>query len=470
MISRLGPRRTRWIVLLLVGAILAGLSPTAAPRALGEHLTAAQQSLQEGDPQVAVEHLEAVLRLEPSLAILHRSAAMAAVAAGQLGQALTHLEEIELEDQRSTEAICLRLEAEALRQGPSWEAQIPDSCPQAARLHRLRAQAFYSAGQPQPALAEILESVRLAPDDPASQRLLAMWVAASNPSAAGESLEAARRLSGPGDVLLQDLTAALQADAGLRPSDVALRVGQTFLKHDRPVEAVEAFEHAVDLSPMDPAPQAYLAFARSRKDPQAITALQQLREEAPDVILPYLLEAIVLREAGTPSRAIPLLQAALARAPESPALLAELGAAYLGSGDLPRAAQWYRRAAEAAGVDPSFWLLLSRFSLEQAYDIAGIALPAARNAVGLNPGNEEGWDLLGHAQLLAGDGLLAERALLTSLALDPQNVSAYYHLGLLRLQLGDPIGAAAALQAAIQLDPASADAELARRSLESIEG
>lgn len=470
MEPRLNPSLVRAILLFLTGTILAAVSPTAAPRALAEELAAARESLALGEPQAGLTHLNAILRLEPSLGFLHRPAAQAALAGNDRGAALAHIEQALHIEPEAEDLECLRFEALAMTRGAPARTPIPASCQGSARLHRRRAQALTAAGQFEEALGEAGVSARLDPQDADSHRLRAVLAAALGTESALSLSRDARRLTGPEDRLLTDLVTTLGLSSSSAPTEAAVRAGQVFLKHQLWTEAAAAFERAVDLAPGDLGAQAYLAYARSALDEQAIQQLRGIRQHAPDAPLPYLLEAMALRQHGRPSAAIPLLEAGLALSPENPAMLAEMGAAQMTAGDLAQAAGWYRRAAEAAATEPAYWRLLAQFSLDHGFDIAGLALPAARNAVALEPGSAEAWDQLGHAHLVEGDPLLADRILRTSIELNPQSASAHYHFGLARLALADSAGAIGAFQAVLQIDPEGAYAELARRSLESLGG
>ena len=469
MEPRLSPAVLRGLLLLLAAALLAGLSPTAAPLQLSEQLSQAHTSLAQGDAPGALSALDSVLRLEPSLTMLHRPAANAALGAHQPAAAVFHIEQALTSDPGAWDLECLRLEALAGAGGLAALRPIPATCQDSSRLHLLRAQALIADGDNAQALVELQASASLAPADAEGLQLRAVLSAALQPgSALAAVLEA--RAAGADDPVLTDLESMLRTSSGASSFELAMRSGQVFLQHGRFEQAALAFQRAAELQPTDIGAQAYLAFALSPVDPQAMDRLRTIRLKSPAVVLPYLLEAMALRQGGSPFSAIPILEAALGLDPGSPALLAEMGAAQLSAGDLPQAARWYRLAAEAARTDPAYWRLLAQFSLDHGVDPAGLALPAARNALALDQASAEGWALLGQAHLVEGEMLLADRLLRTSIQLDPGSPASHYHLGLARLSLQDPTGARAAFESVLRIDPEGAYAELARRSLETLAG
>ena len=465
---RISPTVLRGLLLLLAIAMLAVFAPTPAPQRLSEVLVQARAALRQGDAPAALGALETALRLEPTLVALHLPAAQAALASGNPTAALRHIDQMWRNEPADAQLECLRLEALAASEPLTPIGIIPPGCAGSTHLALLRAKALVSAGEPQQALA-LLEALPFDPADPPEiLQLRAILSAALRPEAAYPAVVEARRRSDAPNPILTDLEAAMRPSPGSSAFGTALRSGQVFLQHGRPQEAALAFQRAVTLQPGSIEAQAYLAYAQARQDPQAITRLRAIEAEAPDAFLPHLLEAMALRESGSPTQATAALEAGLALEPGNPALLAEMGAAQLSAGDLPHAAHWYRLAAESARTDPAYWRLLARFSLDHSVDTAGLAFPAARNAIALDPQNAEGWDLLGHAHLVAGDLRLADRMLRNAIRLDPGWPAAHYHLGLASLAKADPATARAAFETVLRIDPEGEFAVLAERSLTSL--
>jgi len=74
-------------------------------------------------------------------------------------------------------------------------------------------------------------------------------------------------------------------------------------------------------------------------------------------------------------------------------------------------------------------------------------------------------DVLGYAQVLAGEPRLAIRLLRAAVDVSPYDPSPYYHLGLAYLTLEDGDRAAQALRSAVRLDPDGPIGALAERVL-----
>jgi tetratricopeptide (TPR) repeat protein len=333
-----------------------------------------------------------------------------------------------------------------------------------------RARALFAEGEFALALAELESVESVLQRNPEGLRLRAILLATLRPESALPAVIDARTGGAREDTLLADLEAAFRAATGSGAFDYAMRAGQVFLAHGNAPEAARAFQRATELDPSDITARAYLAYAAASTDPQAAARLRALRAEAPDLPLLYLFEAIVLRQSGFPSSALPVLEAAIELDPENPSAWAELGATHIALGEIAQATHDYRVAAQTARSDPAYWRLLSRFSLDHGVDPAGLALPAGRNAVALDPVDAEAWDLLGEAHLRQGDLWLADRVLRTAIQIDPGLPAAHYHFGQVRLALSDPPGARAAFEAVLRIDPEGGYADLARRSLESLAG
>jgi tetratricopeptide (TPR) repeat protein len=147
------------------------------------------------------------------------------------------------------------------------------------------------------------------------------------------------------------------------------------------------------------------------------------------------------------------LQAAQQLDPENPAIAAEIGGAYGSLGDLASAEHWLTQAVTLDEHQARWWRLLARFSVDNEYHVAELGLPAARQAVGLEPESGDGADVLGYALLLTGDLTNAQKMLERALALNPESASVYFHLGVLYSRKGQTAEAEAMLNHALALDP-----------------
>jgi tetratricopeptide (TPR) repeat protein len=112
-----------------------------------------------------------------------------------------------------------------------------------------------------------------------------------------------------------------------------------------------------------------------------------------------------------------------------------------------------------------FWLLLARFHADNDYKVVEQGLPAARMAAGLDSNSAPAADALGHALILTGDYVNAEKSLQKALQLDPNLANAYYHYGLLYIAQNKAEQANEALNHALALDPQGPVGSLALQAL-----
>jgi Flp pilus assembly protein TadD len=92
-------------------------------------------------------------------------------------------------------------------------------------------------------------------------------------------------------------------------------------------------------------------------------------------------------------------------------------------------------------------------------------LPAARQAILLNPEDPIALDLMGQALFLLGDLHNAQRFFLRSLSIDPGSALPHLHLGMVYLQKNDPDLAQQQFQFAQQLSTDSAVLDQVERLL-----
>ena len=85
------------------------------------------------------------------------------------------------------------------------------------------------------------------------------------------------------------------------------------------------------------------------------------------------------------------------------------------------------------------------------YQITQIGLPAARQALLINPKNPATLILLGRAYSMVGNPSLGVKLISDALQISPKNLNALYYLGIINISLGNLNEARAFLQQAISL-------------------
>jgi tetratricopeptide (TPR) repeat protein len=159
------------------------------------------------------------------------------------------------------------------------------------------------------------------------------------------------------------------------------------------------------------------------------------------------------------------LEHAIASSPNDPYLYSELGNILSKAGDLPAAQSAYESAIQLTPQDPLFYRLLAEFAMQNQIQIRELALPAARQAIILNPLDTSSLDVMAQVMLMLQDYHSAERYSLSAIKADPGFTPAYLHLGTAYLYLGESDLAHQWLGLAKTVDPESWAAAQAARML-----
>ncbi|TET80766.1 MAG: tetratricopeptide repeat protein [Anaerolineales bacterium] len=467
MFDKLKPR---WSHILVTLVLLVIISPTPIPQPMVTPIRSAIVALESGRPDSALGFLETALAFEPTLEGLHTQAAEIALAAGEPLAALDHLEaENSLAPPDTTQA-CLRSRA-LLTIGNTAEAaniwkEVNGTCPKPAQFLQDLAQAYLVEGDLTAAQSILEELAFIDPANPDIRVSLALVTATITPERAIQHLRLANELNPYGNSLALNLIRVIE---NARPADdrsySLAQVGQTLARHGEWTSAVWAFLHALDLNPEYIEARAYLGLALDRAGQDGLKELKAAVNAAPTAALPHIFLALHWQAQNQPERARQQLEVAAHLDPTNPAVAAELGAAYTALGDIRPAIAAFRLATELAPKDPRFWLLLAQFSTANEIEVQTLGLPAARNALALNPDDPAALDILGYAHLLLGNLRLADRLLWRAVNLEPCRAASQFHLGLLRQAQGDLIRARAGLEMAIQLDRGGPFGQLAERVL-----
>jgi tetratricopeptide (TPR) repeat protein len=160
------------------------------------------------------------------------------------------------------------------------------------------------------------------------------------------------------------------------------------------------------------------------------------------------------------------LEHAIASSPDDPYLYSELGNILSRAGDLPAAQSAYESAIQLTPQDPLFYRQLAEFALENQIQIRELALPAARQAILLNPHDASSLDVMAQVMLMLQDYHSAERFSQGALQSDPGYAPAYLHLGTAYIYLGETDLARQWLGLAKMMDPDSWVAAQASRLME----
>lgn len=461
--------RRRWLQLILTTLLVILLVPIGSDSAYIAALEQARTAVESNRPETALAALQRAFELQPPTPELSLLAAESALRAGQLVLAQRYLAGIPVSEIMPGRVDCLRARLYAAR---GQLDRLPGvlgkgaSCPAALMEVRRSAVTSFEEGRwdQAEAAARILD--RYGSSDPELTLLLIQLDAARDPSHAREKLRAwqiaGHDLTGLSADLLETLRRALLQE------DIAFRyalVGQTFARHGEWQLATRAFENSLAIDPNYAQARAYYGLALERSGHNGRQEILAAFEADPQNPLPLAFLSSLALEEGRTEAARSLMERAVRLAPEDPALLSQLAAALAAAGDLTGARATLLEAVTVEPREPGIWLAIANLSLQSEIDIQQVAIPAARQALILDPHSAAAADSLGYTHLLSGDTSLARRLFQRAVRSDPRLTSAWYHLGLAHLELGDTLAARTALEQVQELEPDSATSELARRAL-----
>lgn len=238
--------------------------------------------------------------------------------------------------------------------------------------------------------------------------------------------------------------------------------------------AVEAFQHAAAIQPIYAEAWAFLGEARQQmaiQDTGSVTdvgypeLVHALKLDANSILANTFMGLYWERQEDY-SQAQIYLERAIASSPNDPFLYSELGNILAKAGDLPSAQSAYETAIRLTPRDPLFYRLLAEFALQYQIQIRELALPAARQAINLDPNDASSLDVMAQVMIMLRDYHSAERFSLNALQADPGFASAYLHLGITYIYLEEPDLARRWLSLAETVNPNSWIASQAERMLD----
>lgn len=230
--------------------------------------------------------------------------------------------------------------------------------------------------------------------------------------------------------------AAKELEASLKtyPSPRALEaLGEVYLLQNRPDRAVDLYERALRKSPGDPTMRNRLAVAlrHAGKLDEAQAEIRAILGRDAGNVDAYCTLAAIHMGRDALDMAELVLNRGLARHPDDPRLLTNLGLVALRRGDDQTAFVLFEKASE---VDPRF--LTGRLNKAAVYLGVGDHSRAREEltvVLGVEPGNAQALLGLGLAQRMAGDHGAAQKTWEALLAIDPDSPRAHFNLGLLAM-------------------------------------
>jgi Flp pilus assembly protein TadD len=456
------------LALGIVAVLLA--SPTPVPQRVVKAWTAAQTAALTGDTLSAEQALSDLQLSSVWLPALKPGIVRLALANGSGELALGLLEASPVPQAPMATIQCWRAEALALL--GKWEkaAEALSSieaatCTTPRPILKALADRELDSNDLPAATSILRRLASLYPQEAETSSLLGACLALEDPASAPSILQLA---ASKGDSLAIDLAAALGRVPPGDPSAALAASGEIFLQHSVWPLAAESFRRLVTLEPANAMAHAYQGLALDQQGLDGLADLEAAVRLDPSSAAVQSLLGLHWQLQGQPQKAIPYLEVAVELDPENGAFRASLAAARAGTGDVQAAIAEYRQAADSERADPAFWRLLAAFSIAQEFELSDTGLPAARNAVVLDPEDPTSFDLAGYAHFLLGDLVTAERLTIRSLELDPTSASARLHYGLLLSATGRTREARLQLTAAVSLGGASPSGQSAQRALSQL--
>ncbi|MGD2026909.1 MAG: tetratricopeptide repeat protein [Anaerolineales bacterium] len=336
---------------------------------------------------------------------------------------------------------------------PPEQASEPDATPQ------ISTPAAPQPGDIEEEAAFWLAELESAPDDPLTHYQLGLRYLILDREKAAEHLQAAAAHDPELDSRVRRLESTLrQSNVIEDPAYQYTIIGQALASAEEWQLAETALEMAVAQDPAYAEAWAYLGEVRQQTGKEnAFQALETALQLDRQSYAANLFTSFYWRRNDKPARAIPHLQTALQQNPSNLSLQEDLAATLVQAGQVETAFENINALLEESPDNPEIWRILARLSIENDLQVAQTGLPAARQAILLEPEEVQATLLLGRAYALTGDPVLAERFLLKAARQAPQLAEPHLYLGLMFLNLELYPSAQSELDTALALAEDSGD-------------
>jgi tetratricopeptide (TPR) repeat protein len=466
------------ILVPVILIILLGIAPR--PHELTQNLWRAGRVLDSGSTlasyQQAANALVKVAEYVPWRIDLWEVAGRYAFQGGDAKSAITYLENADSLQSLSDEGRLIL--GDAYRQAGDldtaidiWEVMVEVDEPD-EEVYRRLLNAHRTLGDAQAVLVDLEALARIQPADADIRYQLGLLLASQRPEAALPHLVQAADLdpdlSVPADMLVSSIRTALLQD---EPAYIQLESGRALASLGEWELAEEAFHQATIIRPDYGEAWAFLGEAQQHLDEpnsaEAFANLEKALTLEPDLLTTNMFLGLYWQRQGRFDLALESLERLADLYPDNPAILTEQANTLALLGELDSAYQIYQRAVDFASGDPTYYHQIVAFSLAHDYQIRDVALPAARQAIILNPNDPASLDTMGQVLIRLGDTTSAERFLNRAVQIEPLYAPAHLHLGLIFILQEDTSRAVEKWSLVQTLAPGTPTAEQARRLLQN---
>ena len=464
------------LLLLLILAPLLGLS--TLPHVASLNLRNAYQAMRNGYPRQAAGQLAAAAAQLSGRDDLWESAGRYALQGNDPQDAIHYLQNAA--NQKPSAARLILLGDAYQKAGDlqaaihAWQSAILAGG-EATQVYPTLWQTQQQVGDYPAAIQSLQALLKVQPGDAKLRFQLGLLLATQQPEAALPYLAQAA----DGDASLKadanDLANAINTARGQNdPVYILLIAGRALATLNHWELAAEAFRQATARRPDYAEAWAYLGEALQHQEPTTgvakdagLSELQKALALDPHSLVANTFLGLYWQRHQEYDQALTAFQTAASLDPQNPIFQTELGNTLAMMGNLAEAQAAYQKAIAMAPNDPGYLRQMAVFSLKYEYQLHQLALPAARQAVILNPNDAATLDLMGQVLFKLNDLIDAGRFFERALQANSQYAAAHLHLGLLLLYQNDPQGAYQELTLARTLDPNSQTAEQSERLLQT---
>lgn len=307
------------------------------------------------------------------------------------------------------------------------------------------------------------------PENPRPMLEMGFLLTVMDGNAAVRELDAAGLLDKNISKEIYPLRKALKAVDCSPVSDCQIQIGLALAGLGQWDVSAVFFEKGVEANSDNAEAWAFLGEAQQQLGGSGREALETAMNLDPESTTIRALMSLCRRREKNLEKAFEIMEGLAAEEPERAVWQIEMGSISAVSGNLKAAREYFQKAVDLDPENAAAWKNLARFSLDYGMDLHETGLPAARQALLLEPADPELLTLMGNILFDLGDLTSAERFLLEAVRLDEKAVIAHLLLGQIDIKDNNLDQAVAHLQKAIRMStPAEPAGILARRLMEEI--